>query len=38
MQCLQTDGTYEIYVILSSVIYGSLRKGGDYSFWGRIDE
>ena len=27
------DGTYEIYVILSSVIYCSLRKERDYSFW-----
>ena len=32
MQCLQMDGTYEIYVILSSVIYCSLRKERDYSF------
>lgn len=32
MQCLQMDGTYEIYVILSSVIYYSLRTGRDYSF------
>ena len=32
MQYLKMDGTYEIYVILSSVIYCSLRKRRDYSF------